>query len=286
MPGTLHRPYGRSSISELEAVFRKAKADPEILRMVDHELGYRATKRAAKLRSMVVEARAGRLNSGLVVPPTAGREGPRTAGLAGMISLPNATEHPASQPALNPKTFAGSAEFPAIHDFDAPLVSPAAEGRNEPGAIVATWTALEALSPQTYRRPEDLAGGDRRCVVSLSNGQLPWEIGERSRPNYQLYYQVPLGSIAMDAAAEELVKAFGEDEERNRRTEKRALIGSVLIDRDGIPVQENAIAVSSFAWALPLALKLRLATLGDWPSVEPGVIGKLDAVLRRADPDR
>ena len=166
---------------------------------------------------MVVEARAGRLNSGLVVPPTAGREGPRTAGLAGMISLPNA----ASQPALNPKIFAGSAEFPAIHDFEASLVSPAAEGRNEPGAILATWTALEALSPQTYRRPEDLAGGDRRCVVSLSNGRLPWEIGERSRPNYQLYYQVPLGSVSMEAATQELIKAFGEDEERSRGIRER-----------------------------------------------------------------
>src|SRR3546814_6131000 len=33
---------------------------------------------------------------------------------------------------------------------------------NEPTAILAAWTALEALSPMTYRRPEDLAGGDRR----------------------------------------------------------------------------------------------------------------------------
>jgi hypothetical protein len=28
-----------------------------------------------------------------------------------------------------------------------------------------------------------------------------------------------------------------------------------------------------------------LGTLGDWPSVEAGVIAKLDAVLRRADPN-
>jgi hypothetical protein len=110
-------------------------------------------------------------------------------------------------------------------------------------------------------------------------------MGERSRPNYQLYYQVPLGSIAMGAATEELIRAFGEDEERSQRIHEKALIGTVLVDRHGVPVQENAIAVSSFAWALPLALKLRLDTLGDWPSVEARVIQKLDAVLRRADPD-
>jgi hypothetical protein len=156
------RPYGRSSISELEAAFRQAKADPEILRRLDHELGYRASKRASKLRSMVVKARTGRLNNGLVVPPTGGRQGPRTSGSAGVISLPNATECVASQsapiPALNSQTFASSADLSAVHDFEPPPIFPA------PAAILATWTALEALSPQTYRRPEDLAGGDRlRC---------------------------------------------------------------------------------------------------------------------------
>ena len=73
--------------------------------------------------------------------------------------------------------------------------------QNEAMAILAAWTALEALSPQTYRRPEDLAGGDRGCVARLSVGRLPWELGERSRPNYQLYYQVPLGSALSGVSA-------------------------------------------------------------------------------------
>ena len=168
MPRSPDRPYGRSSISELEAIYRNARADAEILRLLDHELGHRTTKRASNLRSAVVEARAERLNSGSVVPPTGGGEGPRTTGSAGVISLPNATERvapqPAPIPALNSETFASSADLSAFHDFEPPSVSPAAKGRNEPAAILATWTALEALSPQTYRRLEDLAGGDRlRC---------------------------------------------------------------------------------------------------------------------------
>jgi hypothetical protein len=123
------RPYGRSSISELEAAFRQAKADPEILRRLDHELGYRASKRASKLRSLVVEARTGRLNSGSVEPSTGGGEGPRTTGSAGVISLPNATERlaprPAPTPAVNSENFASSADLSAVQDFEPPPVSPA-----------------------------------------------------------------------------------------------------------------------------------------------------------------
>jgi hypothetical protein len=99
-------------MSELEAVYRNARADAEILRLLDQELGHRTTKRASRLRAAVVKARAGRLNSGSGVPPTGGGEGPRTTGSAGVISLPNATERTAPQPApipaLNSETFASS----------------------------------------------------------------------------------------------------------------------------------------------------------------------------------
>jgi hypothetical protein len=87
----------------------------------------------------------------------------------------------------------------------------------------------------------------------------------------------------MGAATEELVKAFGDDEERSRPIREKALIGAVLVNRDGVPVQENGIAVSSFAWALPLALKLRFRDLGEWPSKETDIIKKLEALLRRVD---
>lgn len=158
--------------------------------------------------------------------------------------------------------------------------------RRETAAILAAWTALEALSPQTYRRPEDLAaGGDRRCVADLLTGHVPWETGERSLPKKQLYYQVILGTIRMDQATESLVKAFGEDEERSSRALEKAAIAAVLVDRNGFLVEENGIAVSSFAWALPLAFKLKLGALGAWPKIEPKIIEKLEDILRRLDED-
>jgi hypothetical protein len=41
--------------------------------------------------------------------------------------------------------------------------------------------------------------------------------------------------------------------------------------------------VSSFAWALPLALQLKLGALGAWPQIEPRIIERLDDILRRVD---
>jgi hypothetical protein len=41
--------------------------------------------------------------------------------------------------------------------------------------------------------------------------------------------------------------------------------------------------VSSFAWALPLALQLKLGVLGAWPQIEPRIIERLDDILRRVD---
>jgi hypothetical protein len=52
------RPYFKSSISQLETLFEQLKANPESLKVLDHELSFRATNRAAKLRSRVAEVMA------------------------------------------------------------------------------------------------------------------------------------------------------------------------------------------------------------------------------------
>ena len=57
---------------------------------------------------------------------------------------------------------------------------------NRPDDILSAWTALEVLSPQSYARPEDLAGGDRTRVVALGDGELPWERGGGGRPRLRL----------------------------------------------------------------------------------------------------
>ncbi|TQL17145.1 AAA domain-containing protein [Zymomonas mobilis] len=162
-----------------------------------------------------------------------------------------------------------------------PILKP--EKSNEPAAILATWTAEEALSPQTYRKPEDLAAGDKNAVASLIKTRLPWEEREKAPPRKKLYYQIILGSIRMKDATEQLIKLFGEDEETRQKIQEKAAIAAILIDDRGFLVEENGIAVSSFAWALPQALKRKLDILGAWPDIEPKVIEYLTSILSNQD---
>ncbi len=73
-------------------------------------------------------------------------------------------------------------------DQGPPPTFPSPKGAKEPRALLAAWTALEALFPQIYRKPEDLAADDRRCVADLTTDEVPWGRGERSRANKKLYY--------------------------------------------------------------------------------------------------
>lgn len=94
-----------------------------------------------------------------------------------------------------------------------------------------------------------------------------------------------LGSIPMDRATQKLIEAFGEDQELSRKPQEKAAIAAVLVDRKGIPLEDNAVAISSFAWALPIALRRELAALGSWPDVELRLVQALTSMLRRTDPD-
>lgn len=229
MAGGADRPYFKSSISELEALFNKAQSDLEALQVLDHELRYRATDRAARLRTRVTDALAAlsvrQISTAAGGASKASSPAGRTVAVIA-FSKSSIRQPPSSAPKQG-KTPA-SAAVPPTEDLGELLSFPIPKSANEPTASLAAWTALEALSPQTYRRPEDLDAGDRRCVADLSAGRVPWGTGERSRPKKLLYYQVILGSIPMERATEDLVKAFEEDEERSphARGEKAAIARS------------------------------------------------------------
>ena len=78
--------------------------------------------------------------------------------------------------------------------------------KNEPTAILSTWTALEALSPATYTAPHDLVYGDRNRVVRFEDGPLPWTTSTKPPPGKQVFYSVILGSMLMDPATEALIR--------------------------------------------------------------------------------
>jgi hypothetical protein len=268
------RPYFNRSISDLEALHDASPSDGRLSRDLIEELGHRSTERALALRRKVEQAlRTSRPRASVVTVDTPPRQLGNEARLAR-----SATAAPVAQ---------AKSEPPPSVQAQAPSwrASPKPTKADEPGAILSAWIALEALSPQTYRRPADLAGGDQRCVAMLDGPELPWQRGEQSRRNYQLYYQVVLGCVPMDRAMDELGKKFGTDDERSRREREKAPIAAFLLDREGLLLDDKAVAVSSFAWALPVALREGLGALGAWPSAERQLVEQLTERLRHSDRD-
>ena len=133
---------------------------------------------------------------------------------------------------------------------------------NAPEQILSAWTALEVLSPPSFLRPEDLAGGDRKAVAALNEPALPWERAEKSRPKYKLYYQVVLGSMKMEPAIERLIERFGD---ARPGAKGRAVLAVVIVDRQGRLVQSPAIAISSFAMPRAAAACMPRMTPCAWP---------------------
>lgn len=252
------RPYFKLGIADLESIFDAARTDSAICRALIEELDHRSTERATGLLKRIQSEIAAREQ---LAPPKA---------RATPIPPPAAAAVPASSSVATPPPGSNARrEFPAEE--------------NKPSSILAAWTALEALSPQTYRRPADLANGDGRCVAQISDDGLPWVRGERSRPKQQLYYQVILGSVHMERATDALIKAFGEDEERGRKEREKAALAAILLDRNGLLLEENSVAVSSFGWALPIALTGKLEGLGGWSDAEKGLVEGLTKQLARTD---
>lgn len=184
MAGGVERPYFKHSIAQLEGLFEQSQSDPHVLGILAHELEFRATDRAARLRARVTEVVAF-VSIKRVNAAGAGEATSSADHTASVIAFP---KNPGRQPTpvpVQPEALTKTPTPPPIDLGELPSI-PIPRNTNEPAAILAAWTALEALSPQTYRRPEDLASGDRSCVANLSTSHVPWGAGERSRPKRQL----------------------------------------------------------------------------------------------------
>lgn len=156
---------------------------------------------------------------------------------------------------------------------------------NAPESILSAWTALEVLSPSTFRKPEDLASGDRSRVTRLDTVELPWERGEKSRPKQRLYYQIVLGAIRMEPAIELLIERYGDTRIEKPRASSNAALAIVIVDQQGRLADSSAVAVSSFGWGVMTALNGELDGLALWPKVESQLVGRIEKVLRNEDPE-
>ncbi|VWC94377.1 DEAD/DEAH box helicase [Burkholderia lata] len=264
----VQRPFFNKSIAELEALFISSAADESLRERLRDELNCRDTIRAASLLKRIEES--------LRRPRT-----PEVGDAFRERNRPPASPPPPPKPAPSEARSRDAESRPASAEDPASHQGPA----NEPSAILASWIATEALSPQTYRQPADLANGDPRSVAWINRDELPWTREERSRPKYQLFYQIVLGSIAMDRATRKLIETFGDAEERSGREREKAAIAAILVDRNGCLVDDKGVAISSFSWALPVALEGELSRLGEWTDLEAALVEKLTSRLRRFDPD-
>ncbi|MEM8950622.1 MAG: hypothetical protein AAGC99_14945 [Pseudomonadota bacterium] len=165
-------------------------------------------------------------------------------------------------------------------------VDPKSAVKTETQSILHAWTALEVLSPpRGFRRESDLTAGDESRIAHLHGEQLHWERGETSHPQQRLYYELILGTIDLDPAIAKLLNVYADDRPDEPRIAGRAALASILLDKNGRPLegQENSAAISTFAWGLPLALQGNLKALADWPFEEKALVNALRKKLIRHD---
>ena len=261
------RRYFHSSIQELEALLNEHENNVQVLHALQEELKHRTTERAARLSNRVMERLRGSKTATSSPEPQNSFE---------FSLFPSDQHQPPSRSHLAQASLLSqrSVAKPSITSETLRVLirneppKPLPPITSQPEEVLSAWTALEVLSPPAFRRPEDLAGGDRTRVAALNVSALPWERSERSRPNQRLYYQVVLGSIKMEPALELLTERYGETRLEKQSVRGKAALAIVVVNRQGQLVASPAVGVSSFGWGVISALKGELADLAEWPNVE------------------
>jgi hypothetical protein len=226
------RPYFNKSIFELEALFDDKNQDQSILSELKQELAHRHVKRAGNLAAKIDEA--------LSKNPTLTSPRPKSENLA-----PPAPERKSLQDAVVSPVKLEVKPVCNIEEEEREVkLPPPPPVSNQSANILSAWTALEVLSPPSFRKPEDLAGGPRSLIAPFRDSRLPWENGgERSKPNQRLYYQIVLGTIDLEAAVSALLKVYTDRRPERPATRGEAILATVLVDQTGRPVESDPIAL-------------------------------------------
>ncbi|RRD23909.1 hypothetical protein ECB98_14735 [Brucellaceae bacterium VT-16-1752] len=265
------RPLIQKGVAELEKLFDQRRNEPEFLSDLLEELAERKTQRAQKLRQRAMQARGTitQRSASHVRASESAAENPIIAAVTPVERLASPIPSSASAPTT---TIRPTPERPLI--------------RNDPGSILSAWTAMEVLSPPSFRKPEDLTSGDRYRIAQIDKDTLPWENGgEKSRPNQKLYYQVILGSIDMETAVSALLAVYTDTRAERPQARGEAVLATIMVDRDGRPVESEAVSISSFGWGVPVALSGRLSDLGQWSQAEESLVEGLTAKIVISDRD-
>jgi hypothetical protein len=254
----MNRPFFNASIEDLEREYENASGDVARLKVLKAELAHRKVLRSQALAAKVAASLAGHAK-----PPR--KPEPASAALA--TEAPRRRAPPEQAERGNPAR---------------PDPKPYPPQTNTPVGVLDAWTALEVLSPPSFRRVEQLAGGDRTAVAKL-DGDLPWERGLKGRPGSRLYYQVILGTIDLPEAVKGLLGLYADKRAERPGVSGQAILAVVIVDKDGRPVEDDPAHVASFGWGLPTALAGGLDRLAQWPAVEEGLKTGLTERVRILD---
>jgi superfamily I DNA and/or RNA helicase len=247
------RPFFKKSISELEKMFDENQGNIDFLKTLLEELEKRSTKKAITLKQKVFWVLGEGTNSDF---SEAIKE-------STTVRSQSDIEQPSNFPEYIPQN------FPEIE--------------NEPEEILSAWAALEILSPPSFRKPEDLANGEKRDVIDIGR-LMPWDGGgERSRKNYKLYYHIILGSIEMEQAISSLMQVYADKRAERPLVKGEAVVAALVVDKEGRPVHDSVGVVSSFAWGVPKAIEGNLRNLNGWDIAEKSLGHGLNEILYKTD---
>ena len=269
------RKYFKYKIVELEAIYEGAGEDCALLEELEEELSHRSTQRAKNLLCAVQKSLHGE----------DAQHGQKTLSSESSYEkqVPAANQNSAVDEEISIDWNAVVAQAPKTFGDETPP-SGSIELDDDPIDILDTWTILEALSPQTYKKPNDLVIGSG-SVAYLKHGQEPWVKGEKSRPKNNLYYAVYLGAIDMEYATQQLLSVYQDKRIERPSIRGVAALGVVLLDKRGIPIPETGLALSSFGWAYARAREGRLNELKAWEAAEEALKEGLQNLIYAQDED-
>ena len=155
---------------------------------------------------------------------------------------------------------------------------------NHPADILSAWMALEALSPQTFRRRSEFKLGKRR-VLNFDMHNPPWTDCDARDEESVCFYQVVFGTISMEKAFDRLAETYGDQRPERPMADGEAIVATLTVDERGVPAGSASASVSCFAWALPFALDRRLDRLDGWTRARQTLRTGLRAQVGRIDPE-
>lgn len=265
------RPYLNKLIEDLETLFDQNPSDASLASAILKELEHRSTQRAKQLKERIEAARGRQAST-----PTAKRAPRSPQKATDPLPAPAPTAVEPSPPAIATET-----PIPPTRQN-----KPRPPVQNKPEDALRAWTALEVLSPSSFRRETDLVGADKSLLAKFGKDGVPWEPEEKSRPGKRLFYEVYIGTIEMGPAVEALLSVYADKRAEKPSVKGASAIATVIVDKNGRPLEEETSAtISSFAWGVPVALQGDLKRLADWTQQHGALLKEFRQQLILRDKD-